>query len=71
MTELTRKKMAVSVAMISLTILFGGSMITGATFLTSAIRGVEAALIFGALFWLLGMLLVVSNDSSLVMLISL
>ena len=49
--------MAVSFALLSFAILVFGSVLTGSRMTTALIRGTEAALIFGALAWGFGSVL--------------
>ncbi len=49
--------MAVSFALLSFAILVFGSVLTGSRMTTALIRGTEAAIVFGALAWSFGSLL--------------
>lgn len=46
--------MAVSFALLAFAVLMFGSMLTGSRMTTAFIRGVEAAIVFGALAWSFG-----------------
>jgi hypothetical protein len=54
MTKTQIKKMAVSFALLSFAILVFGSVLTGSRMTTALIRGAEAAIVFGALAWSFG-----------------
>lgn len=56
MTDIQIKKMAVSFALLSFAILTFGSVLTGSRMTTALIRGTEAAIVFGALAWSFGYL---------------
>ena len=56
MTKIQIKKMAVSFALLSFAILAFGSVLTGSRMTTAFIRGAEAAIVFGALAWSFGSL---------------
>jgi hypothetical protein len=56
MTKIQIKKMAVSFALLSFAILAFGSVLTGSRMTTALIRGTEAAIVFGALAWSFGSL---------------
>ncbi|GJL79992.1 MAG: hypothetical protein NPINA01_29810 [Nitrospinaceae bacterium] len=57
MTQFQIKKMAVSFSLFSFAILMFGSLLTGSRMTTAFIRGIEAALLFGAIAWGLGSLI--------------
>ena len=57
MSKIQIKKMAVSFALLSFAILVFGSVLTGSRMTTALIRGTEAAIVFGALAWSLGSVL--------------
>jgi hypothetical protein len=57
MTKIQIKKMAVSFALLSFAILVFGSVLTGSRMTTALIRGAEAAIVFGALAWSFGSVL--------------
>jgi hypothetical protein len=54
MSNIQIKKMAVLFALLSFAILVFGSVLTGSRTTTALIRGVEAAVVFGALAWSFG-----------------
>ncbi|NIQ02361.1 MAG: hypothetical protein GWM98_19820 [Nitrospinaceae bacterium] len=62
MSSTAVKKLALSIALLSFAILFFGSWFHGATAVTAFLRGVEAALVFGLVFWCLGTLLGNENE---------
>jgi hypothetical protein len=62
MSNIQIKKMAVSFALLSFAILAFGSVLTGSRMTTAFIRGAEAAVVFGALAWSFGS--IVMNEKS-------
>jgi hypothetical protein len=53
MSPTTKNKLALAWALVSFAVLAFGSVATGARVTTALFRGVEAALVFGALAWVL------------------
>lgn len=63
MTRFQVKKMAVSFSLLSFAVLTFGSALAGSRLVTAFIRGVEAALLFGAVAWGLGSLIMNGNEA--------
>ncbi len=63
MTDIQIKKMAVSFALLSFAILAFGSVLTGSRMTTAFIRGAEAAIVFGALAWSFGSIVMSGKEA--------
>lgn len=62
MSSTTIKKIAVGFSLLAFAVLTFGSLLSGARILTSFVRGIEAAVVFGLLAWGLSAMAVAERE---------